>query len=296
MGFIDELKNTHAKIQFDKPMKKLTGYGVGGCAKYYAEIDTIFTLNEIISTCERFSVSYKIIGNGSNLLVSDDGFDGVIINTHGLCDVYFNKDYVRAMSGATLQKLIRFCLDNNLSGLEALSGIPATIGGAIVMNAGAFGKNISDKLVCVEILCDGKIIKYAKDQCSFGYRTSRFLASKEIIISATFQLVEAERELILAGIEAYKDLRKCVQPTGRSCGSVFKNPNGYAAGRLIDSLNLKGYSIGGAKISKEHANFIVTEGKTTATEIKQLIDYVKKKVLDVYNIELKEEIEYVGEF
>jgi UDP-N-acetylmuramate dehydrogenase len=200
------------------------------------------------------------------------------------------------MGGVNLQRLIKFCSDNNLSGLEALSGIPATVGGAIVMNAGAFGKNISDRLVSVETLYNGKINKYYKDQCKFGYRTSRFLGKKEVIVSATFKLVETEKELILAGIEAYKDLRKSIQPTGRSCGSVFKNPSGTTAGKLIDSLQLKGYKIGGAKISTEHANFIITEGKATATDVKKLIDYVKKKVLDAFNIELKEEIEYVGEF
>ncbi len=296
MGFKEELKNTHAKILFDKPMKKNTGYGVGGNAEYYVEIDTLFALNEVLTLCARYGADYKIIGNGSNVLVSDNGYKGVIINTRALNDVFFKKDLVRAMSGASLQKLMKFCADNNLSGLEALSGIPATVGGAVVMNAGAFGKNISDRLVSVETLYDGKINKYYKDECGFGYRTSRFLRGKEVIISATFDFIEAERELIIAGIEAYKDLRKCIQPSGKSCGSVFKNPRGYTAGKLIDSLNLKGYSVGGARVSLEHANFILTESGATATEVKKLIDYIKKKVLDAFNIELKEEIEYVGEF
>ncbi len=297
MGFKEELTDcTHAKILVNQPMKKYTGYGVGGKAAFYTEVDSLFTLNEIICLSKRYKVAYKVIGNGSNILVSDKGYNGVIISTKRLSEVYFKQDLVRAMSGATIQKLIKFCSENNLSGLEALSGIPATIGGAIVMNAGAFGRNISDRLVVVETLLDGKIKKYEKQDCKFGYRTSNFLGKKEIVISATFQLVEAERELITASIEAYKDLRKSVQPTGRSCGSVFKNPVGYSAGRIIDSLGLKGATVGGARISHEHANFIIADGKTTADDIATLIGYVKKRVKDAFNIELKEEIEYVGEF
>ncbi len=297
MGFKEELIDcTHAKILLNQPMKKYTGYGVGGKASYYTEIDSLFTLNEIITLAKRYKVAYKVIGNGSNILVSDKGYNGVIISTKRLSDVFFKQDQVRAMSGATLQKLIKFCSDNNLSGLEALSGIPATVGGAIVMNAGAFGKNISDRLEAVETLYDGQIKKYAKEDCKFGYRNSNFLGKKEIIISATFKLVETEKELVLASIEAYKDLRKSVQPSGRSCGSVFKNPTGYSAGRLIDSLGLKGSTVGGARISNQHGNFIIADGKTTADDIATLIDYVKKKVKDAFGIELKEEIEYVGEF
>ncbi len=296
MGFKEELYDTHAKISFNHSMKKHTGYGVGGSATFYAEVNTLFALNQIICLCNRYNFSYKIIGNGSNVLVSDNGYGGVIINVCGLSDVFFSKELVRAMAGASLRKLIKFCTDNSLSGLEALSGIPATVGGAVVMNAGAFGKNISDKLVYVETLWDGKINRYYKDECEFGYRTSRFLGKNEVVVSAGFEFDEAEKELIIASVEAYKDLRKSIQPAGRSCGSVFKNPVGYRAGRLIDNLGLKGYSIGGAKISTQHANFIITDGKGTATEVKNLIDHIKQKVLEKYNIELKEEIEFLGEF
>ncbi len=297
MGFKEELTDcAHAKILFNQSMRKYTGYGVGGKASYYTEVDSLFTLNEITSLAKRYKIPYKVIGNGSNILVSDKGYDGLVINTKRISEVFFKKDQVRAMCGATLSKLIKFCQDNSLSGLEALSGIPATVGGAIVMNAGAFGKNISDRLTAVETLFDGKIKKYKKDECKFGYRTSRFLGKKEIVISATFQLQETEKELITASIEAYRDLRKSVQPTGRSCGSVFKNPVGDRAGRLIDSLNLKGSRVGGATISEKHGNFIIADGKTTASDIVSLIEYVKKKVKEAFDIELKEEIEYLGEF
>ncbi len=297
MGFKEELaKHTHAKILFNQPMKKHTGYGVGGKASYYTEIDSLYTLNEITDLALRYRVPFKVIGNGTNLLVSDRGYNGIIINTKRLSDVYFYKNQVRAMAGVTLVNLINSATEHKLSGLEALSGIPATVGGAVVMNAGAFGRNISDRLVAVETLIDGKIKKYEKSECEFGYRTSRFLGKKEIVISATFKLFEADKELITAGVSAYRDLRKSIQPTGRSCGSVFRNPEGYTAGKLIDELGLKGLRIGGAKVSEIHGNFILADGKATATDIATLIEYIKKKVKDAFDITLKEEVEYVGEF
>lgn len=297
MGFKQELLEfTHAKILLNEPMKKHTGYGVGGKSLYYAEIDSLYTLNEIVLLCKNYKVPYKIIGNGTNLLVSDKGYNGLIINTKKLKDVFFNKSQIKAMSGAPLQKLINFCCENNLGGLEALSGIPATIGGAIVMNAGAFGHTISEKIISVETLLDGKIKKYYNKDCRFGYRESRFLGKKEIIVSATFEFDKVERRIAQESINAYLELRKSMHPIGRTCGSVFKNPAGLSAGKLIDDLFLKGYTVGGAKISEKHCNFIVAKPKATAKDIATLIECVKQKVYNKYKIRLKEEIEYVGEF
>ena len=153
MGIKNALEQfTHAKILFDEPMKKHTGYGVGGCARYYAEVDSLCALNNLLTLAKQHRTKYKIIGCGTNVLVSDLGFDGIIIDLKKLSDVYFKRSEVRAMAGARLDKLIRFALDNRLTGLEALSGIPASIGGAVVMNAGAFGHNISDYLTTVETL------------------------------------------------------------------------------------------------------------------------------------------------
>ena len=183
MGFEKSLTEySNAKIVFDEPMKKHTCFRVGGCARYYAEIDSLYTLNALITLARKYRVKYKVIGNGTNLLFSDLGYDGLVINTHRLNDVFFKRNEVRAMAGATLEKLIRFNLDHRLSGLEAISGIPATVGGAVVMNAGAFGHNISDYLTTVETLIDGKIKVYDKDGCKFNYRSSRFLGKKEVVV------------------------------------------------------------------------------------------------------------------
>ncbi len=290
------LEYTNAKITFDEPMKKHTGYGVGGIAKYYAKVDTLYSLNLLLNLAKQYRVKHKVIGNGTNVLVSDHGFDGIIIDTKDLNDVFLKRENVKAMAGATLDKLIRFNLEHKFGGLEALSGIPATIGGAVIMNAGAFGHNISDYILTVETLHNGKIKIYDKDECKFAYRTSRFLHKKEIIVSATFSFPSMDRELILSGIKSYAEIRKSIQPQGKSCGSVFINPKPLFAGALIEKAGLKGYAIGGAKVSEKHANFILTSSKATAKDVYRLIQEIKQKVKDAFGVLLVEEVECVGEF
>ncbi len=290
------LEITNAKIYLDESMRRHTGYGVGGCARYYAEIDSLYSLNCIINLAKEHKVKYKIIGNGTNILVSDLGYNGIIIDTKNLNDIFFKREQVKAMAGAKLEKLIKFALDNKLSGLEALSGIPATVGGAIVMNAGAFGHNISEYITTVETLCDGKIKIYDKKDCKFGYRTSKFWGKKEVVVSATFMLNSKERESIFDSIKSYLNLRRSIQPSGRSCGSVFRNPKPFSAGALIEKAGLKGYKVGGATVSEKHANFIITSSKATAKDVYVLINTIKEKVKDAFGVELVEEVECVGEF
>lgn len=297
MDLFHTLSNfTHAKVFYDEPMKKHTAYGVGGNARYFAEVDSLYSLNELVLFAKSHKLPYKILGNGTNVLVSDGGYNGLILCTTRLDDVFFVRDEIHAMAGASLNKVIKFARAHRLSGLEALSGIPATIGGAVVMNAGAFGHNISDKITTLETLCNGKIKKYDKSECGFTYRGSRFLGKKEVVVSVNFRLKESDREIITAGIKSFSELRCSIQPTGRSCGSVFKNPKPETAGRLIDKAGLKGLTIGGATISERHGNFIITNSKACATDVYELIQYIKKKINDEFGIELKEEVEFVGEF
>ena len=297
MGFKENLSVlTTAKILIGEPMKKHTSFGVGGKADYYVEIDSIYTLSEILLLCKKYKVRYKIIGNGTNLLVSEKGYNGLIVNTKKINGVYFENTKARVMAGANLSEFIKQTAQKNLSGLEWLYGIPASVGGAIVMNAGAFGHNIAEKVIFVETLVDGRIKKYNKEDCKFGYRTSKFLGKKEVVLSATFDLQQGESQAITESLTAYRELRNNLQPTGRSCGSVFKNPYGDSAGRLIELAGLKGSQIGGASISQKHANFIIAKGKTTATDIYELIDYVKRKIKTLFGVQLEEEVEYVGDF
>lgn len=297
MSFRSALETyTHAKILFDEPMKKHTAFGIGGKVAYYTEIDSLYTLNTITALAKRHRIRCRVLGAGTNVLVSDSGFDGVIICTKRLSDVFFKVDQVRAMAGASLDKLIKFCLEHNLSGLEALSGIPATVGGAVVMNAGAFGHTVSENIVTVETLNNGKIKVYDKDECKFVYRGSRFLGARETVISATFKFETKPKDVISSAVKSYKELRRNIQPTGKSCGSVFKNPLPQTAGNLIDRAGLKGYTVGGASISKKHGNFITVTSSATATDVYNLIQYAKIKVKEVFGIELSEEVEYVGKF
>lgn len=287
---------TNAKIYLNESMRRHTGYGVGGGARYYAEVDSLYSLNCIINLAKEHRIKHKVIGNGTNVLISDLGFNGIVIDIKNLNDIFFKREQVKVMAGAKVEKLIKFALDNKLSGLEALSGIPATLGGAIVMNAGAFGHNISDYITTVETLYDGKIKVYDKNECKFGYRTSRFLGKKEVVISATFLLEQKERDAISDSIKSYLNLRHSIQPSGRSCGSVFRNPKPFSAGALIEKAGLKGYKVGGATVSNKHANFIITSSKATAKDVYVLINTIKEKVKDAFNIELFEEVECVGEF
>ena len=297
MGFKDELLEfTHAKIRFNEPMKRHTALGVGGKAKYFAEVDSLYGLNLLTTLAQKHRVKYKVIGNGTNVLVSDNGYEGIIICLKKLSDVFFKRDEVRAMAGANLDKLIKFTLDHRLTGLEALSGIPATVGGAVVMNAGAFGHNISDRITTVETLCGGKIKIYDKEDCKFSYRKSRFLGKKETVVSASFKLDGCERDAVMNNIKKYRERRKNVQPTGKSCGSVFKNPTKYSAGALIDKAGLKGYALGGAKVSDRHGNFILTDSRATASDVYALIQYIKEEIFSIFGVRLSEEVEYIGEF
>ena len=297
MGFKEELSVfPHAKIRYNEPMKKHTALGVGGDCDYYAEVSSLYGLNCLCQLAKEFSVTYKIIGHGTNLLVSDKGCRALIINVSKINDVFFKQDLVRAMAGASLEKLIKFAVEHRLSGIEALSGIPASVGGAIVMNAGAFGHNISDCIETVETLKDGKLKVYEKQDCRFGYRKSRFYRKDEVVVSATFKFKEREKGAILCGAESFLDIRKNMQPSGKSCGSVFRNPKGVSAGLLIERANLKGLSIGGAKISEKHGNFIINNGRATAMDVFNLITTIKVKIKDEFGIDLVEEVELVGEF
>lgn len=298
MVFIDSLsKIVDTEVEFNYPLSECSGYKVGGNAKYYIETYSLKALKEVIQAVKECKIPYKIIGNGTNVLFSDDGFDGVIICTKKLSGVFSDGKIVRAMCGANLNKLIEISASGGFTGIEELYGIPASVGGAVTMNAGAFGKNISDYISYVEVLKNGRIIKIDKADCRFAYRGSRFLRGGGIVIAADFAFpTYVGSECLIERIKPVIERRSSLQPHGTSCGSVFKNPNGSSAGRLIDLAGLKGKSVGGATVSKIHGNFIVTEVGATAGDVYALIQYIKEKVNRIFGVRLQEEIEYVGEF
>lgn len=298
MDFLQSLKTCgRITVQTDYPVGSFTGYGVGGCAKYFVKTQSFNQLRTVLEFAQAFAVPVKILGNGTNILFSDKGYNGVVVSTKDLNGIKIKNGAVICASGVTLKKLAEFSVKNGFSGLEALSGIPATVGGAVVMNAGAYGCSISDYIVTVDLLRQGKLVRLNKNDCKFRYRGSKLLDDAEVVLSAEFKLPVCDyknkcKELA----RRFSVLRELNQPKGKSCGSVFKNPKNRKAGWLIERSGLKGVSVGGASVSDKHCNFIVTERGATATDVYKLIKLIKTKVKNKFNIELQEEIEYVGEF
>lgn len=287
---------TDCKIKFNEKLSGHNSYKVGGKAKYFVLPKSYKSLLDLIWYLESYKIPYFVIGKGTNLLVSDSGYDGAVISLELIKGIKLSGNIITVKSSESLIKLTNFAYLNSLTGIEELSGIAGSVGGAVYMNAGAFGKSIGDCVLSVTTLCDGKIKVYRKDECKFSYRKSRFYKSNEIILSISICLDKGNKAEIKKKILEYREKRLLSQPKGLSCGSVFKNPKGGYSAKLIESLGLKGKSIGGATVSSKHANFIINQGNATATDIFNLIKYVKEKVKDAYGLELKEEVVFVGEF
>ena len=252
--------------------------------------------NELVSVIKDITlknIPFTVIGKGSNVVFSDNKVDGVIVFMQNINDVIKCDGYVRAYSGASLQKLVRFYYQNNFGGMERLVGIPALVGGAIIMNAGAFGKNIGETLLSVGIIDNNKFIVLDKKDCGFCYRNSQ-MPNNAVVLYADFGYTFNEN----AKAQTLEFLNRRIQkqPKGKSFGSTFKNPNGLFAGELIDKAGLKGYRMGGAKVSEKHANFIINDGTATASDIKLLIKYIKEKVYGLFGVLLEEEVRFIGEF
>lgn len=298
MGLKEELFSlTGITIKEKESMALHTGYGVGGRCDYFVTVYSVKSLRDVIEICSDNQTPYKFIGNGTNMLFSDNGYKGVVISLKGLNSMRYKEGKIVAMCGVSLCELVLFSAEFGLYGGEPLMGIPATVGASVVMNAGAFGKTVSDYVDQVVTLKEGKLCYYYKQDCEFGYRKSIFLGSNQPIISVVFNFEkEQSHALNKKLIERCRETRKTHQPSGKSCGSVFKNPNGMFAGQLIESLGLKGYQIGQARISQKHANFIIAELGATASDIRNLVTYVKQKVKNELGVTLEEEVEFVGEF
>ena len=291
------IKITKGTLLFEEPMKRHTSYGIGGPAEAYAIPKDSDDLLRILDYAQEKLLSVHFIGSGSNLLVSDNGIRGLVISPKkSFKEIKFNENLVFAQSGAMLGSLVRKSTKRNLTGLETLIGVPGTIGGALVMNAGAFGSEISNSLRSVStIRRDGKLIKREASQINFSYRSSTF-KKDEFILSATFELSEASEDKINKKKEIASKGRKTNQPLKyRSAGSVFKNPEGdFAAGYLIEKVGLKGYKIGNAQISDHHANFFVNHGGAKAKDIMSLIKISKEKVYKKFKINLELEVKTLG--
>jgi len=272
------------------PLSAHTTIKVGGEALFFITVKSKGTLLRVISALKYIEYPYLIIGAGSNLLASDKGFDGVVIKL-GFREVVENGNFIYADAGASVMSVGQKAAELGLSGMEFACGIPATVGGAVVSNAGAHGSSVSEIVAMVDVLSKGEIISLDNQQCKFGYRKSIFQNRDYIVLGAYFWLKQDSPETIRKRIAENTQARINTQPKGASAGSVFRNPSGSSAGALIDGLGLKGTRIGGAVISEKHANFIINDGGATQKDILQLIKLIKKRVKDAYSITLKTEIE-----
>ncbi|MBQ8892266.1 MAG: UDP-N-acetylmuramate dehydrogenase [Bacilli bacterium] len=292
-NIINEIMNKNiGDIKVSPSLSHYTTYKVGGTARlvvYPKNASCLVTLMEIIN---KYDVKYFILGNGSNVLFSDDLYDGIIIKLDKFDEIDFQDNIVRVGAGYSLIRLSLECAKRGLAGLEFASGIPGTVGGAVFMNAGAYNSDMKSVVKDVTVLTpDLKIITLANSEMKFNYRESFLQHHKGYIcLGATLKLGFGERSALEEIIKERKLARKRTQPLEYpSAGSVFRNPKGLYAGKLIEDMNMKGYQVGGAMISTKHANFIINVGSATASDIKEIIDYVKKQAKITYNINLRVE-------
>ncbi len=275
----------------DEPLSRHTTFKIGGKADTYVKVTSASKLSAIIRECRESDVDYMIIGNGSNLLASDDGYRGVVIRLDGDFRkiALVDEDTVYCGAGATLAALCKFAQSSGLSGLEFAWGIPGTVGGAVFMNAGAYGGEMKDVVYSVNHLTpEGETGRTEKEDLAFGYRTSVYRTNKAIITGVTLKLKKDNPDDIRARMDDYLGRRSSKQPLDfPSAGSVFKRPEGAYAGALIEQCGLKGHSHGGAQVSEKHAGFIINRQNATAHDVKSLIREVQTKVFDEtgYNLE-----------
>jgi len=285
----------------NEPMSKHTSFKIGGNADFFMTPRTVEQIKAIITYCVQNTIAYFVIGNGSNLLVSDDGYRGVIIQLYDKFNEikYANngqKVIVKAQAGVMLGRLGNELMKKSITGFEFATGIPGTIGGAVMMNAGAYDGEIKNVIInaCLMDAC-GNIVKLNNSQLELGYRTSIIAKEKYIVLEAEFELEKGNQEEIKNKLNDFTVRRKEKQPLEMpSAGSIFKRPQGYYAGKLISDANLVGYTVGGAQVSKKHAGFVVNIGNATAKDIINLTDDVKNKVKEQFGVELELEVKKLG--
>ena len=299
MTWQDELQAITNKVKYNEPLSKHTSFSIGGPTLALVEANSINELKSLLSFRERFNLPIMVIGRGTNLLVSDEGYNGIIVvlSTRGdfsqihtdFSQIHFYGTQVTAGAGITLTRLTKQLAKNSLSGLEFAYGIPGTLGGALIMNAGAHGHFMNEIVTEIQVMTHkGEVLTISNEQAGFDYRKSN-LKQYFCILSATLQLNMDSNEKIEAEMKNLYNERKSKQPLYLpSAGCIFKNPPGVSAGKLIDECGLKGTKIGGAEVSQKHANFIVNTSKATAADVLALIDKSKT------SIELGLEIQKIG--
>ena len=299
-SFYDKLNNVIGKdsILIDEPMSRHTTFRVGGPADFFVTPKAKEEVRDVIRICKEAGMPYYIIGNGSNLLVSDAGYRGVIVQIYKeMSEVKVEGDLVKAQAGALLSGIAAKALGAELSGFEFASGIPGTIGGACVMNAGAYGGEMKDVLESVTVLTGkGKIIELGRNELELGYRTSVIAKKGYIVLGAALKLERGDGEKIKTYMDELKEKRVTKQPLEYpSAGSTFKRPEGYFAGKLIEDAGLRGFQVGGAQVSEKHCGFVINRDHAAAADIMELMRQVQIRVKENSGVDLEPEVKRLGD-
>ncbi|MCH5211668.1 MAG: UDP-N-acetylmuramate dehydrogenase [Oscillospiraceae bacterium] len=295
---IEKFKEISPQLLVKEPMSKHTSFRIGGPADVFISVSAEKELAALIKEAKLQNVPFMIVGNGSNMLVSDNGIRGLVIQiAQNMSEYEITGTIVKAQAGILMSKLASAVLKAELTGFEPLSGIPGTLGGGIFMNAGAYGGELKDIIKSVTYIDDeGNIKTIYNSECAFGYRKSVFSGGGKYILSAVLELEKGDESEIRRAMADYNKRRSDKQPLNMpSAGSTFKRPDGYFAGKLIQDAGLMGYSIGGAQVSEKHAGFIINKGGATAKNVLDLIEYVQKTVKEKFGVDLEPEVRLVGD-
>lgn len=287
------------KVLEQEPMARHTTFRIGGPADYFVELGSIEQIRAAIQVCREENLPWFVLGRGSNLLVSDKGYRGVILSIYkDFQKTEIQGETVTVQAGVLLTTLSGKVLDASLTGLEFASGIPGTIGGAVVMNAGAYGGEMKDIVRKVTVLDqDGEVRTLTFGEMQFGYRTSLAKKKGYIVLGAELTLKQGEKEKIREEMQTLKAKRIEKQPLEfPSAGSTFKRPEGYFAGKLIMDAGLRGAAVGGAQVSEKHCGFVVNTGNATAADVRELMRQVQGKVQEQFGVHLEPEVRFLGEF
>lgn len=287
------------RLLFHEPMSRHTTFRVGGEAECMAVVESKEELSQLVSYLGRIEQDYFVLGNGSNLLVGDKGYRGIIVKLGPrLSAVGVEKNHIAAGAGVLLSKVASVARDVGLSGLEFAAGIPGSLGGAIVMNAGAYGGEMKQVVQMVRVMDkEGEILTLDNDTMEFGYRTSIIRDRPFIVLGVVLKLTPGNKEEISAKMEELMKQRKSKQPLEYpSAGSTFKRPEGYYAGKLIMDAGLRGYRIGGAQVSEKHCGFVINAGGASAADIREVIEEVQERVKDRFHVRLEPEVIFLGDF
>ena len=286
------------EVKIREPMKRHTSFRAGGPADWYAAPETADELAAVCRACRKAGSRFYVIGNGSNLLVSDEGFRGVIISTEKFRKLEAAGRNLKAGAGVLLSKAANEALRAGLSGLEFAAGIPGSVGGAVVMNAGAYGSEMKDVLKSVTVLnSDGNVLTLDAKELALGYRTSIIPKKGYVVLEALFSLECGNMEAIRQKMDKLAEKRKEKQPLEYpSAGSTFKRPEGYFAGKLIEDAGLRGFSVGGAAVSEKHAGFVINKDNAAASDIYRLCEEVKRRVKEYSGVTLEMDVKPLGQF